>query len=522
MRRDDMMKDGCDVMRKLLIGLTILFLLLLCAPALAETYVFDDLYASIEIPEGYIVLTDKNLTDYADWLASRGTSTEETSNDFIKRGVLLQAWSEEYDACFELRAVQSDKAQQIFDINEQSTEVRGQYRISHYPNNDYEGYDFTTSEWKNTAEGRFLVLRYTRRDNGEVLYRGFMRRTIRNGYEIDFDMQIYDRAVATKDNNNLNKIWETFHFIEVKPLPPSAAAKINITGAPPTETNDKSFTITGTAVEGVKLTAVVMGLSSPDPIVTDVTVGKNGKISLPITLPKEGVFLITITGEYQDQEVIELAYPVTYQSTLLTVNFSSKPGETLMENELKIAGTAEPSATIQMFLNGEALPNKKVTSAGKFSFTLEFEEEGEYELVLSFSKKGLADRRFTFNFTRKWTESDMLAYLKKQAIKPSYTQLISKMEGYEGRIMGYTAYIVDIGQSGDEYIIRMALNKKKNEYSNIILVTTSEKPSFQVGERVTMYGTCAGMSLSTGIEGEDENDEESYPCFELLLFVSLE
>ena len=87
--------------------------------------------------------------------------------------------------------------------------------------------------------------------------------------------------------------------------------------------------------------------------------------------------------------------------------------------------------------------------------------------------------------------------------------------------MDYKAYIVDISESGDMYIIRMALNRKNDEYSNIILVTSEEKPNFQVDERVMMYGTCAGMSLSTGVEGEEE-DPESYPSFELLLFASLE
>ena len=36
-----------------------------------------------------------------------------------------------------------------------------------------------------------------------------------------------------------------------------------------------------------------------------------------------------------------------------------------------------------------------------------------------------------------------------------------------------------------------------------------------------MYGTCEGMSLSTGT-AEDDEDEESYPCFALLLLASLE
>ena len=219
-------------MRKLFPWL-VLIMLMACTSAFAETYVFDPLYASMDIPDSYIVLTPSNLPDYSGWLEAQGSSMEEKQADFERRGVLVQAWAQEMDACFELRARQDDETLLIFDVNEQSSDLRGQYRTGHYPNNLYDSYDFSTSEWKNTDEGRFLVLRYTRRDNGEVLYKGFMRRTIRNGYEIDFDMQIHGRSVTNKDNTNLNKIWETFHFIEVLELPPAASAKINFTALPP-------------------------------------------------------------------------------------------------------------------------------------------------------------------------------------------------------------------------------------------------------------------------------------------------
>ena len=505
-------------MRKILPLL--LLLLMMCAPAMAETYVFDDLYASMEVPENYIVLTPKNLADYAGWLEARGTSMEETSADFARRGVVLQAWDDEQDACFELRARQDEETLLIFDVNEQTSELRGQYRTGHYPNNVHAGYEFSSSEWKNTEEGRFLVLRYIRRDSGEILYKGFMRRTIRNGYEIDFDMQIYNRALTNKDNANLNKIWESFHFIEVLELPPAASAKINITDTPPEETNSKDITIAGTAAEGVKFTAVTMGLSYPDPIATDVVVGKNGKFSIPIRLPREGVFLITLTGEYQEKEILEQAYPVTYQSTLLTVNFTTKPGSVTMEDTVEFKGTAEPGAGIQVFLNGENAFSKKVTSAGKFAFEVKAKDEGTHEVSLVFSKKGLADRRFTFSFNRKWTDKDTMEYLAKQSISPSYAQLKKGMKEYEGRIMGYKAYILDVAESGDEYIVTMALTKKDGKYSNHVLVTTDEIPSFATGKRVMMYGTCEGMSLSTGTDGEEA--DESYPCFALLLFASLE
>lgn len=508
-------------MRKGWICLLMLLTVLLCSSAVAEIYIFDDLYASMEVPDSYIVLTEKNISSYDEWLKSRGSDMEQTLGDFEKRGVLLQAWTEGGDACFELRAVKDERSQLLFDVNEQTSTVRGQYRTSHYPNNEYPGYDFSTSEWKNTENGRFLVLRYIRRDNGEVLYRGFMRRTIRNGYEIDFDMQIHGRSATNKDNTNLNKIWETFRFIEVLPLPPAAAAKINISNPPPEETNEQNFDIEGTAEEGVKLTAVTMGLSYPEPIVTDVVVGKNGKFALPINLPREGVFLITITGEYQDEEIVELAYPVTYQRTLLAVNFTTKPDTVVGTDAVTFAGKSEPGASIQVFVNGENLFTKKVNSAGKFSLEAELNEEGQHQVMLVFSKKGLADRRFTFNLNRKWTDADMMKYLKKQAVNPTYSQLKNKIQNYEGRICGYRAYLMDVSQSGDEYIVTMALSRKNGKYSSIVLVATDEMPSFAVGERVMMYGTCEGMSLSTGT-AEDDAEEASYPCFSLLLFASLE
>ena len=439
-------------MRKVLLWAVVLLTLLVCTPAMADVFILDELYASIEIPEDYIVLTEKNLSSYAQWLEARGSSMEAAGADFEKRGVLLQAWSEKYDMCFELRANQNQRTEMIFDVNEQSEAVRREYRTSHYPGNEYEGYDFSSSEWKNTgANGRFLVLKYVMRDNSEVLYRGFMRRTIRNGYEIDFDMQIHGRGSTDKDNSKLNKIWETFDFIEIHPMPPKAAAKIAITDEPPEETNEKNFSIEGTAEPGVKFTGVVMRLNDPEPVVLESVANKNGAFKMPVTLPKDGVYVITLTAEYQDAEVLEMVYPVTYQSTLLAVNFTSEPGDVSTSDQVKLAGTGQPGASIQVFVNGEAVMTKKVTAEGKFSITVDAEEEGPYEVALVFSKKGLADRRFTFNFTRKWTDEDMMAYLKKQSISPTYAQLVKEMKKYEGRIMAFKSYILDVSQSGDEY-----------------------------------------------------------------------
>ena len=502
--------------------LLIAALIMLAIPAAAETYVLNEVYASIDIPEQYVVLTGDNLTEYSEWLEGRGTTQEAVTNDFIKRGVILQAWDNENSACFEIRAVQTEESQLIFDVNEQSSGVRGEYRTSHFPNNEYAGYDFSSSDWKNTDEGRFLILKYIRRDNGEILYRGFMRRTIRNGYQIDCDMQIYGRAATDKDNSNLNKLWNTFHFIQVLEMPPAAKAQLMITNPPPVETNEKKFVIGGTAAKGVAITTVVMGMmSNADPVVTTTVVDANGKFSISIQLSKEGVFVITLFAEFQDQEIYEKAYPVTYEHTLLTVNFTSEPGEAVMENEVKISGTSVPGASIQMFVNENAIDTKKVTSAGKFAVTFDTFEEGEYNIALVFNKSGLESRRFNWVFTRRWTENDTQEYLQRQAVKPAYQTLINKMEGYTGRIMGYEAYLVNCSESNGQYVLLMAMHRKNKVYSQYLLVMTDEKPRFEIGEKLKMYGTCEGMS-SIADAPEEMKSEASYPCFSLLLLCSLE
>lgn len=229
---------------------------------------------------------------------------------------------------------------------------------------------------------------------------------------------MHGRSTTSKDNRTLNKIWETFHFIEVKPMSAAASAQINITDVPPVETNENTFTLAGTAAEGVKLTAVTMGLNYPKPILTEVTVGANGKFKMPVTLPKEGVYLLTLTGENQGEEVVELAYPVTYSRTLLPVVLKNDVPDSIETDTLTIAGTSQPGASVQLFLNSEAIGTKKVTSEGKFSIDFTLKQEGVYEIGLVFSKKNLSDRRLVYTVTRKWSDADTLKQLKKEAVKP--------------------------------------------------------------------------------------------------------
>ena len=515
-------------MRKWLISMALIVsLIFITLAASADTYVLDDLMSTVEIPDTYIVITPDNIATYADWLAEQGVSSEETVNDMLSRGVLLQAWDQEdTDRRFELTATQDETTLLVFDVNEQTTDYRRSYRTSFYPNNDYtaEGYTFSTSNWKHADNGRFLILEYIMRQYGEIDHRGFMRRTIRNGYEITLDMQVYNRRTATKDNTALNKIWDTYKFVEILELPAAAQAQINITSAPPLETNEVDVSIEGTAAEGVTFKAVMKGLNYDGKLEAEVTVGSNGKFTLPFEIPKEGVYMITGTAEYGGETITEFAYPVTYSRTLLVINVSTVIPDVVTTDSLTIQGTAEPSAEIQVFVNDEKVDTKKVTSEGKFTVELDTSDEGTYDVRLAFSKQDLADRSYRVSFTRSWTTEDMVDRIKEDSVSPNFSTLTDSIERYDGRTINYRAYLVEVYQSGDDWIYKMALNKSGDTYSNFILVIAQEEPEYEIGTRLMMYGTSVGMSVPSEEETADGETVtgDSYPCFELLLLTTVD
>ncbi len=521
-------------MRKWLIGL-ILTVSLLCISLLAqaETFVLDELMATVEIPETYVVITPDNISTYSDWLAERGISSEDLVNNMLGHGILLQAWDKEDDTRrFELTATQDEQTLLVFDVNEQSEDYRRSYRTSYYPGNEYgaEGYTFSTSNWKHADNGRFLILEYIMRQYGEIDHRGYMRRTIRNGYEITLDMQVYGRRLTAKDNTALNKIWDTFKFVEILGLPAAASSHINITSTPPMETHDPNVSINGTAAEGVTFKAVLMGLNYDGKIQNEVTVGAGGSFSIPFELPKNGVFMITVEAEYNGETVAQLKYDIVYSSSLLVVNITSNIPEVVTSDSITITGTAEPKASLQVFVNDEKVADKKVSTDGKFTVDLDTSEEGHYDVVLAFSetttgKKILADRNYNISFTRSWSTEDMINRIKSDAVSPNYATLVDNVARYDGRTVGYKCYLVEVQPSGGDWIYKMALSKSGDTYSNFILVVASEEPAYDIGTRLMMYGTSVGMSVAgeTGQAAADETvPDESYPCFELLLLLSIE
>ena len=507
-------------MRKYALILCLLLLALLPVCACAEQQVnLGVIHAEVSIPDDYIVLTPDNLEFHPEWIEKLGTTPEALKADFTARGVLMQAWTTAGDACLELTAVKDELAQTYFDLDQQEASVRTTYKNNH-ANGTYFGalgYKFTTAEWKNVPAryGRMLQLRYTR-TNAAGSISGYMRRTIRNGYTITLDYQAVGRDAKSADNKALDNIMTTFKFTTNLPKPPEVASKLVFTAKPPTETSTGKFSIKGTGDKGLHIIGVVMRMSDPDPTILETDVNKNGNFTLDVQLPSEGVWLMTLTVENQGVVTEEVVFdPLTYQKSLLTVNMNAELPTLLTSDTTTISGTTMGQTDVQFFVEGMTTYEKQIrtNNSGGFSFKFDSKKEGDYTITVVFTKKGYDTRRFQVKATRQLTEEDIKEGYRKEAVKPAYSTLTSKLTGYTGRVMHYDLYCVSIEQSGDEWLVFMAMTQNKSGYKNIVVVTTDDPPPFVENAQVHMYGRCTGSYEILSDEGST-----TYPSFELLFW----
>lgn len=507
------------MMRKITVFVLILALTLFVGLAAADTaFTFEPIWATASFPEGYILLTPTNLSGHQEWLAANSKDQDILLKDWADRGVLVQAWSPDADVCIEVSAIVDEEAKRWFNIDEQSTATRASYRKSQ-SNGDANkalGYTMVNAEWKKYKSGRFLLMQYKRVVNG-VETAGYLRRTIRNGYTVTVDYQVFDRALKkSKDLTAINNFMSSFTFTQIKPVPATTVGKLDFTSAPPEETNTGKFTVTGVATAGVELTGTLMRMADPSPIhVTDVA-AKNGKFSLSVQLPTEGIWLMTVTVERDGTTIAEQVFdPTTYQKDLLPVNLDNPIPEQFTEDETLISGKTIKNVTVQCIVTTPTSTFDKLVktnNSGAFKFKVPTAEEAEYSITLVFQKKQYSTRRFTYTAIRELTEEDIRNQVRKDAVKPAYSTLTKKIAGYTGKNMVYKVWITDVQQAGDQWVIFAAMNKSgKGTYKNKIIILSDEDPQFSLDTQVKFYGTCTGTHQIQSEEGT-----EALPCFDLL------
>ncbi|HSK67880.1 MAG TPA: hypothetical protein VLA21_01320 [Candidatus Limnocylindria bacterium] len=496
-------------------------LLLLPAAQAAQEYSFPAVRAALALPDGVYgtVLTPDNLQENAAFVASRGGTPEAWAADFAARGVLLQAYDQENGRVLVVTALSDVDGKRYFDINALTPETRAQYRASHGSDGAYSvlGYRYDSISWKNFPRvGRFLQLRYSYREGGDLVRRGYQRRTIRNGFTVTLDMQVFGRQLQAADNSALNRVFDTLSFTEILPMPELPLA-LDETQTAPVETGDAEFTMKGKTRPGAKLTAVLMSFGTSQTKLFETTAGASGSYTLPVTLPGEDVYLMTLTVAYEGLEELTKAYNIRYQKGLLPVTVTAAPPGEFTSDEFVLTGvTAESGVTATLTVNGAARtakPDKK----GVFTFRIDTSARGAYDIRLTLGKKGLQERSFHYQSFRYPTREEQERAMAQSAVTPSYDQMLNTPDALEGSALRLDGYVTGIEAQEGEWLIRFALRRTFGGYADEVMLFSDQEPSYPTETLVTVYGEMLGVSVTEDASGQ----EARVPMLRMTLFAGV-
>ena len=507
--------------------ITLLAMLLLLGTACADTYSFGNVFMTLEVSNGEYETqwTIETLDQHTDEIKARGYDPVQLRKQFEEEGILLMAFDDDKDRVFVVTAVVDEQSKSLYDINEQSSNVRATYRTNH-SNGTYcaaLGYKFESCEWKNFGDdqGRFLMLKYVLRKDGAVAYKGLWRRTIRNGYTITLDMRAMGRNVTSGDINALNKIQETVSFTAVTGAP-EAPLTMAFTAPPPSVSNSDTFTIKGSTRAGASVRAAFYSFRNSDKAtVVTTTADSKGAFTLEVTLPTQdlynGIITSTINEGLSNEETVDQTFSVEYDEGLLPISFTSDFPAEFTGDSFKYTGTTLTGVTIQVNVNGENT-TKKTGNNRTFSFTVDTSKEGVYKIQVTFTKKDYDTRIIDYVVERKMDEAQRKAYTRDQAITPEYATLSSKTDQYIGKTVKYNGYITAVEEVGGEWVITFATKKSGEKYGNVMMVTSDSEVPYAVGAHLALFGTVDGQHYTY----VDANNNLVKPRVKLIFFDELD
>lgn len=508
-------------MRKLCVALLVMAALLgLAIAASADTYNFANVYMTVEVPiTPYAVqITPETIEANERYILTLGETVESMRERFTEEGILLWAYDAEKGRTLIITAVQDETSRQLYDINELTADERASYRANHTNGVFFSKADYTfeSCEWKNFGEnqGRFLMLKYARKLDGKVAWRGLWRRTVRNGYTITVDLRVYDRQVAAGDITALNKIQDSISFMQITSAP-DAPLTLAFTAPPPESTNTDSFTIKGVTRPGAQVIVAYASLKNSLSKVFTATADGKGNFSVPVTLPAKDYYNIivsvTVNEGMESEESVSQNYSVEYDPNKLPVTFTSPFPEVFTTDAFKLTGTTMTGVTVQLVVNDE-LSTKKTGNNRTFTFTIDTSKEGEYDIQLTFTKSGYDTKIFQYRIRREMDQNQHDQSIRDASIGPEYANLNRSPGTYEGRIVRYTGYVVSAVNNGSEWVITFATTKSGDNYRNLIIVLSDTEVAVD-GAKVTLYGEVTGTYTALSETGK----ETTYPRLSLLL-----
>lgn len=477
--------------------------------ASAETRtMLEEIGVKTVFPSGYVVVTPDYVSSNMEFFP--GKTVDEAERELILSGVHAIAFSREGDVILRVIAEEGDETAAAYrDIEQYTTAMRTQIRNQFLDKANWpENVRYTDAEWTNkTGRGRILQLSYTVREGDVTVVRGRQAYTIRDGMAFTLDMQVIGRKLETSDEKMFDLFIGDTSF-PVDESTPVLPVGLTLDSPLPEEVYKDTFTVKGVTTKGASITAYFQPDDSGPVEVCTTTAGNSGVFRLDITLPEVGdtrVYLIASLNGFEDSDV---GGWVSYDPKRLPVSFTSYPDGLVTDSQIVISGKTIGGVDIQC-MEGDTNKKARTGSDGKFSFTMDRNITGERTVVLSFTRDGFLNRRFTLQFNRQWIMEDYVKQLDKTVQPLSYQNLTERADRFIGRIVRYSGLVVRLSSAEGVTYVELATKMGKDETwgERIIAVAEGFEVPLEAGDMADIYFEVTGESYTfTGDDASDEND----------------
>ena len=223
---------------------------------------------------------------------------------------------------------------------------------------------------------------------------------------------------------------------------------------------------------------------------TPLTVGADGTFSGSYTLPKLGVYTLTLQASKNGYQIAKQAINVDYSQAEATLTFA-KDSLRISGNSdtATVKGKTDPGAAISVSgPAGVTLGTPTVNAqTGDFSFTAQMSKVGHYELQVTASKSGIS----TPAAVVVERAPDLAAYTKS-VFKLDYSRMTKESKHQASYLCKGT--VVEVTQS-DPYVIA----KLKTTQGELIFEYHATKSVTADGKSHSIYGDYMGLDEATGL-----------------------
>lgn len=472
--------------------LPVVLSLLFAVCACAQSVTMEDIYAQMDFPDTWLVLSPQLLPVYEPLLSQHGFDVTGMAERYASEGVIAEAWDEDFSQSMRVMVTRDERSQTLFDIARSTTAER-QAMAKYYEtasNFASTPYRFKQVEWqKHSQYGRFLFLRYNLVDeDGDITERGVRYITIQNGMYYIIDWTIPDRRFTNRDLTSFKSRLETFAFTAILEAPP---LPVTLSAAIPAEVSNAHVELSGTTTAGAALYITLSDGDAASEIVSVATSDADGDFSIYFDLPAEGSYSVTLTAEKDGYADASIRQTVVYAGSLLPVSIDAWPTDPWTEDTFTLKGTTLAGSELQL-ITDIGLVKKKPNADGSFKFELNTPEAKTYNYTLVINNGKYTQRRFTFIINRVYTQSQELSRLKKSAVSISYRNLQTKSSEYAGQVMRLSGYVSEITQGEGVVFVRLMLSRNtKGVWTTPVIIACTQTPDVTVGERAVIYGYVA-------------------------------